>query len=238
MFDPKYQPWTGGGNHFSFLNQPQAAERNFHSFCMALLPLLKSDQNALVELDEIRNSFAKVMQEQMEKMWATKLGLNTFDAALFKELAMLMLQTSIDYTIFFRQLSTIPEDIDPLKKSFYQNAMYDEGMESRWSEWLKKWKSLINNANPIDINATSSESREKLSKQMKRVNPKYTLREWFLVPAYQQATEGDYALIRKMQEVMTTPYDEQSIEIEEKYYSKKPSELFEIAGISHVSCSS
>ena len=37
MFDPKYQPWTGGGVHFSFLNQPQAAERNFKMFCVCLL---------------------------------------------------------------------------------------------------------------------------------------------------------------------------------------------------------
>ncbi len=230
MFDPKYQPWTGGGNHFSFLNQPQAAERNFHSFCMALMPLLKSDQNALLELDEIRKDFPKVMQEQMEKMWAAKLGLDTFDVALFKELTMLMVQTSVDYTIFFRELSQIPEDIDPLKKSFYKNMTSNHIILKSWSAWLEKWKS--------HINATSPESREELSKQMKRVNPKYTLREWFLVPAYQQATKGDYTLISEMQEVMTSPYDEQSKEIEDKYYSKKPSEFFEIAGISHVSCSS
>jgi hypothetical protein len=37
---------------------------------------------------------------------------------------------------------------------------------------------------------------------------------------------------------MTNPYDEQSKEIEEKYYKEKPSELFDIAGISHVTCSS
>ena len=42
MFDPKYQPWTGGGIHFSFLNQPQAAERNFRMFCKAIEPLLES----------------------------------------------------------------------------------------------------------------------------------------------------------------------------------------------------
>ena len=90
----------------------------------------------------------------------------------------------------------------------------------------------------MDINATSDESREKLSKQMKAINPKYTLREWFLVPAYQQATNGDYTLIKELQEVMTNPYAERSKEIEEKYYKVKPSEFFKIAGISHVSCSS
>jgi uncharacterized protein YdiU (UPF0061 family) len=230
MFDPRYQPWTGGGVHFSFLNQPQAAERNFHMFCMALKPLLESNQDALSQLDEIQNSFPKVMQEALQKMWSAKLGLSTFDAALFKELITLMIETSVDYTIFFRELSTIPEDISPLTKSFYGDSVLNEKILKRWSEWLEKWKSLINVNSPA--------SREKLSKQMKDVNPKYTLREWFLVPAYQQATDGDYTLIRELQEVMTNPYDEQSQEIEEKYYREKPSELFEIAGISHVTCSS
>lgn len=230
MFDPKYQPWTGGGQHFSFLNQPQAAHRNFNSFCTALEPLLDSNENALAKLGELRNDFAKVMQEQIQKIWAAKLGMPTFDAELFKELVILMLQTSVDYTIFFRELSTIPDDITPLKKSFYNEVMTTETILQSWSKWLEKWKSLIQ--------VTSSESREELSMQMKAVNPKYTLREWFLVPAYQQAEKGDYSLIHELQEVMTNPYDELSSEIEQKYYRLKPSELFKIAGISHVSCSS
>ncbi len=238
MFDPKYQPWTGGGDHFSFLNQPQAAERNFHMFCLALRPLLESNQNALLELDEIENGFFLVMQEKMEKMWASKLGLSLFEAELFKELVMLMMKTQVDYTIFFRELSSFPLDITPLMKSFYNDSLSDEKILKSWSQWLDKWKSLIHITNPIDINATSPESREKLSIQMKLVNPKYTLREWFLVPAYEQATNGDYALIGELQEVMTNPYSELSREMEEKYYRKKPSNFFEVAGISHVSCSS
>ena len=238
MFDPRYQPWTGGGVHFSFLNQPQAAERNFHMFCMALKPLLESNQDALDQLDEIREGFAQVMQGQMIKMWASKLGLKTFNASLFNELVTLMIETAVDYTIFFRELSTVPEDISALTKSFYGDAVLNEKILKSWSEWLEKWKSLIHTTNPADTNATSAESREKLSKQMKAINPKYTLREWFLVPAYKQATNGDYTLIRELQEVMTNPYTEQSKEIEEKYYREKPSEFFEIAGISHVSCSS
>ena len=238
MFDPKYQPWTGGGVHFSFLNQPQAAERNFHMFCTALLPLLGSHEKELQQLDAIKKGFSKLMQEQLEKMWASKLGLSSFDAALFKELVMLMLQTSVDYTIFFRTLCTIPEDIAPLLESFYNDAFDDEKILKSWSEWLEKWKSLINHSNPAEINAATPESRQRLSKQMKAINPKYTLREWLLVPAYQQAATGDYTLIQELQEVMTNPYDEHSKAIEEKYYSLKPSKFFEIAGISHLSCSS
>ncbi|MDD3591177.1 MAG: protein adenylyltransferase SelO family protein [Sulfurovum sp.] len=238
MFDPRYQPWTGGGVHFSFLNQPQAAERNFHMFCLALKPLLASNEDALDQLDEIREGFPQVMQGQMIKMWASKLGLKTFNASLFNALVTLMIETSVDYTIFFRELSTVPEDISVLTKSFYGDSGFNEKILKRWSEWLEEWRALIQHSNPVDINATSPESREKLSKQMKASNPKYTLREWFLVPAYQQAAHGDYTLIKELQEVMANPYAEQSKEIEEKYYREKPSEFFEIAGISHVSCSS
>jgi uncharacterized protein YdiU (UPF0061 family) len=255
VFNPHYQPWTGGGHHFSFLNQAVAAERNFHMFCTALRPLLTSltsHQDTLRQLDEIRNGFSKVMQAQMEKMWAAKLGLGTFHAALFSELATLMVQTPVDYTIFFRELSMVPDDISPLKKSFYQDskramaAMHTpyetdpEGMDQRWSEWFAKWQSIIGSASTSDAHAAPAppRSHEELSRQMKLVNPKYSLREWFLVPAYQQASVGNYALVRELQEVMTQPYAEQAKEVEEKYYRLKPSEFFEVGGLSYLSCSS
>ncbi|NNJ91351.1 MAG: hypothetical protein HKP55_06740, partial [Gammaproteobacteria bacterium] len=234
VFDPYFQPWTGGGQHFAFWNQTAAAERNFEMFCRALQPLLVSHQEALQQLDEIRSGFAKVMQEEMEKMWAAKLGLDRFDTSLFSELARLMVQTPVDYTIFFRELSLIPDEIGPLKKSFYSNL--NEEMEQRWSEWLIKWKSFITNTN--DTNTAYFRLLEDISKQMKRVNPKYSLREWLLAPAYQQAATGNYALIRELQEVMTQPYAEQSKEVEEKYYRLKPSEFSKLGGLSHMSCSS
>lgn len=234
-FNPHYQPWTGGAHHFSFLNQPVAAERNFHMFWTALRPLLTSHQDCLRQFDEIRNDFPKVMQTHMERMWAAKLGLGTFHAALFSELETLMVQTPVDYTIFFRELSTVPNDIGPLKKSFYNDP---EGMDNRWSEWLTKWKSLIGSASTTDATAAPPHSREELSRQMKLVNPKYSLREWFVVPAYQQATAGNYALVRELQQVMTQPYAEQSKDVEGKYYRLKPPEFFDVGGLSYVSCSS
>jgi len=171
-------------------------------------------------------------------MWASKLGLQTFNANVFNELVKLMMETSVDYTIFFRELSCIPDDISALTKSFYGDSKYNEKYIKSWSQWFQKWKSLINDTNPIDINATTPETCENLSVQMKQVNPKYTLREWFLVPAYQEAQKGNYTLIKELQEIMTNPYEEQSSKIEKKYYREKPSEFFEIAGISHISCSS
>ncbi|CAM3258897.1 protein adenylyltransferase SelO [Moritella viscosa] len=247
VFNPYYQPWTGGGCHFSFMNQPSAAQRNFGMFCSALRPLLTSHQDYLQELDEIQSGFSKVMHTKMEEMWAAKLGLSTLNAAsdkalcnvLFSELETLMMQTPVDYTIFFRELSSIPDDIGPLKKSFYNNSSNDKEsneMDKRWTEWLEKWKTLLNSA--CDANAISPLSSEEISRQMKLVNPKYILREWFVMPAYQQATAGNYALIRELQDVMTQPYTEQSKDVEDKYYRLKPPEFFEVGGLSHLSCSS
>jgi uncharacterized protein YdiU (UPF0061 family) len=255
VFNPHYQPWTGGGHHFSFLNQPNAAQSNFDMFCSALRPLLASHQDYLLGLEEIQSGFSEVMHMQMKKMWAAKLGLDldldTLNTeshkalcdVLFSELESLMMKTPVDYTIFFRELSSIPDDIGPLKKSFYTN-LYSNGshdsapkeIDKRWAEWLEKWKMLLNSSS--DANATSPRSSEEISRQMKLVNPKYILREWFAKPAYQQATTGNYALIQELQDVMTHPYAEQSKDVEDKYYRLKPPEFFEVGGLSHLSCSS
>lgn len=246
VFNPYYQPWTGGGRHFSFLNQPNAAESNFVMFCSALRPLLlsykESGKTCLEAFDEIESEFQNVMRMHMKKMWAAKLGLvlkdgvDDFDYELFSELQKLMIQIPVDYTMFFRELSSIPDDIEPLKKSFYNSAnnkkaANTEEMDKRWQEWLVKWKSLL-------VGSDSTRSKEEISAQMKRVNPKYILREWFVKPAYQQAQAGDYSLIKELQDVMTNPYAEQSQEIDSKYYRLKPAEFFAMGGVSHLSCSS
>jgi len=247
VFNPGYQPWTGGGHHFSFMNQPNAAQRNFDMFCSALRPLLASHQDYLLELDKIQSEFSKVMNTQMEKMWAAKLGLGTVHTAshkalcsvLLSELETLMLQTPVDYTIFFRELSSIPDDIGPLQKSFYNNSAHHADpneMNQRWADWLGKWKTLLMSSS--DANAVSPRSSEEISRQMKLVNPKYILREWFVMPAYQQATAGNYSLVCELQDVMTQPYAEQSKEVEDKYYRLKPPEFFAVGGLSHLSCSS
>ncbi len=250
VFDPYFQPWTGGGYHFSFLAQPGAAAQNFDSFCSALQPLLTNEPDALARLEEIRSGFTEVMQRELQQMWASKLGLVDFDAGLFRELTKLMAETPVDYTIFFRELSAVPDDIEPLKKSFYpappaSSGVHPSGAEpgsgeldERWSEWLRKWRSLIDCDETTNQTANRSRSHDEISRAMKSVNPKYTWREWLVVPAYQRAASGDYSLIRELQEVMTDPYAEQSGEVEDKYYRLKPAELFDVGGISFYSCSS
>ncbi len=103
IFDPEFQPWTGGGEHFSFFNQPIAAETNFHMFWTAIRPLLEEkNTDALERLDQVRRNFAKHMKQATENMWAGKLGLTEYEPALMKTLIPLMERSEVDYTLFFR----------------------------------------------------------------------------------------------------------------------------------------
>ncbi|MGR5095593.1 protein adenylyltransferase SelO [Vibrio maritimus] len=225
-FEPYYQPWTGGGRHFSFFNQPQAAEKNFESFCSALVPFIRDDSAALEQLGQIQDDFAQVMHDKLSEMWTSKLGLIEFDGDLLQELFKLMMMTHVDYTIFFHQLSYFPKAISELEPSFYTSP--DEELMNQWSDWLTEWKSKLD----------TSISEQELSTQMQRVNPKYTWREWLVVPAYKQAEQGEFGLIHELQEVFGEPYGEQSKEVEGKFYRLRPLELFDVGGVTHYSCSS
>ncbi|MCX5945488.1 MAG: protein adenylyltransferase SelO family protein [Cyanobacteria bacterium] len=226
QFDPRFQPWTGGGEHFCFFNQPVAAEANYQMFWAALRLLLAADTEALARLDAIRDGFSSVMSREIEAMWASKLGLANYDAKLVNELLELMALTKVDYTILFRKLSVIPEQLLGLKESFYLPS--SEQLDGQWAHWLQRWRDRI----------TSSGDANVISAAMKRVNPKYTWREWLIAPAYQQAEQGDSSLIKDLQEVFSHPYDEQSAEVETMYDRLKPRDFFNAGGVSHYSCSS
>jgi len=226
LFDPNFQPWTGGGNHFSFLNQPAAAEINFNMFIKSLKLALENDVDFLERLDIIQQDFKISMQEKIKIMWTRKLGLKEYDESLLNNLFQLMIITKVDYTKFFRLLSDIPKEISSLKKSFYQDCSIE--IDSLWNNWLKAWYKSLKQVN--DIN--------KISSDMKKVNPRYTWREWLISFAYKAAERGDFSLIKELQVVFDNPYEDLSIDFQNKYDLIRPLKFFNKGGISHYSCSS
>ena len=226
LFDPRFQPWTGGGEHFSFFNQPAAAEANFQMFWTALRPLLHGDSDALERLDRIHASFAAVMEKALDAMWASKLGLSTPNPALVRELLALMAQSRADYTLVFQRLSHLPEHLAALEDSFYLPASKE--LKRAWTNWLDRWREQI----------TAHGDASEAVTRMQRANPSITWREWLIAPAYQQAEQGDNQLIHELQEVFSTPYGDQVETTQAKYCRLKPREFFNAGGISHYSCSS
>ena len=226
LFDPRFQPWTGGGEHFSFFNQPVAAEANYQMFWASLRVLLTDNAGALASLDQLRDGFSAAMAQEIEAIWARKLGLADYDAELVNELLDLLVLSKVDYTIFFRKLSGVPEQLSALTESFYQPSSGQ--LDGQWSHWLQRWRDRI----------TASGAVEATSDAMKRVNPKVTWREWLVAPAYQQAGQGDSSLVQELQQVFSHPYDEQVAALQTRYDRLKPRDFFNAGGVSHYSCSS
>jgi uncharacterized protein YdiU (UPF0061 family) len=223
LFDPRFQPWTGGGEHFCFFNQPAAAEVNYGMFVKSLRPLLEGDSDALAQLDAIQEGFAAAMAQALETMWASKLGLSSYDAELMQELLQLLVSSRADYAIVFRRLSAIPESVEDLKASFYVPS--SEELDQQWQAWLQRWRQQI--GDPAEAAAA-----------MKRVNPAITWREWLVAPAYEQAAVGNFSLIQELQSLFRDPYSEPSAQLAARYDQLKPREFFNAGGVSHYSCSS
>ena len=226
LFDPRFQPWTGGGEHFSFFNQPSAAEINFKTFCSSLSPLLSESKQDQEKLEQIEKGFSELMNKELMKVWANKLGLEHYNETLINEFFNLMIISKADYTILFRKLSELPANLDSLKDSFY--FPINDELNNKWKVWLKNWQSILKKEGNTKAKSAS----------MKSLNPIYTWREWMVVPAYEEAEKGNYKKIKELQDVFSNPYIEQPSEIDQKYNRLKPSQYFNYGGVSHYSCSS
>ncbi|KZR88944.1 protein adenylyltransferase SelO family protein [Synechococcus sp. MIT S9508] len=226
LFDPRFQPWTGGGMHFAFFNQPAAAGKNYQTFVSALKPLLQDHPEAMTRLESLEEGFKAAMQEALDSMWQRKLGLADHSPELVRELLQLCVDSAADYTMVFRELSAIPEQVAALKRSFYRPS--DHQIDQRWMNWLQRWR------HQLELNCDLSET----SRSMQLTNPAITWREWLIAPAYEQAAHGDYSLVHELQQVFAKPYDSLLLELAARYDQLKPEEFFNAGGISHYSCSS
>lgn len=121
QFEPLWNMWSGGGDHFGFLNQPAAGMTNFKSLLTAVVPLLsEAEQKAAVALGE--NSDRVATKALEERCWRPKLGFRAWDKSeaphgaqsLLDKLLPLLNHTRCDWTIFWRQLADLAEQVDAI----------------------------------------------------------------------------------------------------------------------------
>ena len=94
------------------------------------------------------NGFAEAMQQQLEGMWASKLGLPSYDESLVSELLQLLVASKADFTKVFRLLCGIPEHPSDLHAGFYLPC--SEEIDGQWRLWLQRWRALITAGNAPD----------------------------------------------------------------------------------------
>mmetsp|Transcript_140584 Transcript_140584/g.244738 ORF Transcript_140584/g.244738 Transcript_140584/m.244738 type:complete len:609 (+) Transcript_140584:280-2106(+) len=234
-FQPLWNMWVGGGQHYGFLNQPVAGAKNFGSFVQGVLPVL--DEEGKKEAGAIFLEHEAAAQKAVEDVWRRKLGLKTWDAAaaeLLESLLVLMEEGQADYPLLWRQLAELPaagrtaDDqkealLGPLEDVFY--APLTEDQKQSWVQWLQDWLEMLKTQGLTDGAA--------VAEGMRNTSPKYVPREWMLVQAYTAANNGDFSLVHELHDLFKDPFGkaEDTRDFEKKYYRKAPAETYEGAGI-------
>jgi len=235
MYDPMWNMWTGGNENFAFMSQPKAAHLNFVTFARSLVPLL--DKEGVKEVEAIMNRFPEICGEACDDMWRRKLGFQRVSSEskeIFKTLEKLMAVSSVDWTIFWRQLAEFPEggltaeakDCELL--AVIDPALYDtlsSASKDQWCKWIRDWLQKLQ--------ADGSSGTEQAA-LMRATSPKYVPREWMLVEAYEEAHREDYSILQDLYTLFSKPFDEQP-EFEERYYRKASSVAQERAGTAFMS---
>lgn len=218
-FEAKWNMWTGGGEHFSFMNQMVAGSKNFETLVKSVKPALKADEQD--RADSLVFGHFAIATDALNDVWRRKLGLPRWTQecnVLISEILLLLEETKADYTMFWRQLAHVAasgnEGLEPLESAFYEPL--NEASRHAWQKVVHTWLDLLRQQAAID-------SAPKL---MRETSPKYVPREWMLVQAYEKAYEGDYSLIHELHQLFLRPFDEQP-DFEDKYYRKAPQEVYE-----------
>lgn len=182
------------GGRYAFDQQPNVALRNLSCFAQTLLSLIERDA-AIAALDEYQSLFAGAYTARMRD----KLGLASEqpdDAELVLDTLQILQANAIDYTRFFRRLcdfkTMMDERNDSLRDIFIDPTSFDV--------WAKSYRARLLSEQSVDA---------KRSERMKRVNPKYILRNHLAQQAIEKAQAGNYEETNILLEVLQSPFDEQ-----------------------------
>lgn len=245
-YDPLFAKWTGSGAHFGFLNQMAAGLANYGVLVESVAPVIAVSRgvnnNPQPIVDEFMDQAQSIFELKLAETFRVKLGFEKdSDAAddLWHVLEPLMRESRVDYTVLFRELSyavrsdafaqcdgqalynrLVTSDHSP----FYANLAQD--LEQQWVAFLDAWSTAL---------SQTDRSAPDVATSMLQVNPKFVLREWMLVEAYQAAERDEYASLYELYNLIQHPYAEGSDEEIKKYYGRAPDETLQKGGTAFMS---
>jgi len=207
---------------YSFQNQPAIAYWNLARLAESLLSLMSID-----EANEVLAHYEQLYSEYYLSLMHQKLGFFTLASTaeiarerdtLVLSLLTIMEDSKVDYSVFFRLLST-QESHNP-GDLFLHRPAYDK--------WYRHYKQVMKKT--VECDNLAWQQRQK---QMQAINPKYILRNYMAQIAIEKAVEQqDYSEIDKLFTLLQTPYDEHP---DMAHYAASPPDWAETIS---VSCSS
>jgi uncharacterized protein YdiU (UPF0061 family) len=177
---------------YAFEQQPGIGLWNCNALAHALSPLVPVET-----LREILNSYQPVLEDTWTQLMRTKLGLleaKEGDADLLAGLLNLLRAGAVDYTIFFRRLCdfTVFENNSAVRDLFVDRTAFDQ--------WALQYSQRLE--------AESSDNAERCVR-MKKVNPKFILRNYLAQQAITKAErDKDFSEVQSLLSVLQSPFDE------------------------------
>lgn len=230
-FDPDWTPNTTDrqNRRYRFGNQPTVGMWNLTQLANSLYSLIEE----VKPLQDILDAYKDAFQTEYTAMMRSKIGLKNSkesDNLLLQNLEDLLQRSSIDMTIFFRNLSDYKEPssfIEVIKEASYLEEDQFIDFKVQWEIWLTEYSSRLKEEKKSDLERKQA---------MDLVNPKYVLRNYMAQLAIDDAEKGEYALIDELYNMLLKPYDEQP-EMQ-KWFTKRPDWAKHKVGCSMLSCSS
>ncbi|MTD32472.1 protein adenylyltransferase SelO [Paludibacterium denitrificans] len=177
---------------YAYNQQPQVAFWNLHCLASSLLPLVSEER-----LLEVLNGYAARYETAYLTRLRAKLGLaesQPGDAGLIEDLLRIMHAQRVDFTLLFRRLAGFDQaGQEPVRDLFVEREAFDD--------WAERYRArLLLESRPAAERAAA----------MKRVNPKYVLRNHLAELAIRCAQDdGDFSEIERLRQCLERPFDEQ-----------------------------
>jgi uncharacterized protein YdiU (UPF0061 family) len=175
---------------YAYRNQPLAAEWNLARFAETLLPLLHEDQGTAVALaEEALGGFRHQYSAAWSAGMRAKLGLSddvedAVASPLVDELLALLQAEHLDYTSFFRSLTTAAGGQPDHVRGMVSDV-------TAFDAWAARWRALTPDAGT-----------------MKRVNPVYIPRNHLVEEALAAAAGDDLGPLGTLLAAVSSPFDE------------------------------
>ncbi len=162
---------------YAFNLQPWTGHRNLQHLAIAMLPLGEPEA-----FKAILDRYQACYEQNYCQLMCAKLGVANTQASrqLLSELLSLMQQHTVDYTNFFRRLCAY----QPEEANTPVHAMFDDC--AAIDAWLRRYQRMI---------ANGDSDLQSVQNGMRKVNPKYILRNHLIDHAIQQAQQEDYSAI-------------------------------------------
>jgi uncharacterized protein YdiU (UPF0061 family) len=173
---------------YAFGQQPGVAHWNLSRLLVCFLDELPQE-----ELQKLMDEYPAIFQERLLELGKRKLGLVETDAgdqSLFLDLYQIMGKLNVDFTFTFRCLSS---DLKPFRDYY--------GQREEMEQWLKRYEERLSRER-----STAGERRT----MMKKVNPKYVLRNYIAQEVIAEVESGSSKLLMRWLDVFSDPYEEHS----------------------------